>query len=444
MGPQRATAQPVLRKSLVRGLCCLLLVSTVQLQDAAGAVTTDWGSGIRSELAVGYAPRGYGVNVRSEPIVALELLPAAGSRLSTPSSSLTTRFEQRLYLRQPNMLNYDRPLVFNRIMMAYQRTLTSRLTVNASGTAAGGAMDFMAAPTLLRQPSIRSDAASSGNPASPSQPSTVPRAPILQLVTLNAGLGTAYQLTPRQNLGLSLTAAKSSPLASDTSGLRRTQQLSASLAHEYAWSSRTDIQSTVTASDILGGFGTRYRTGSVNLGITHDWSPLSTFGVSAGVSAFSPNNGSIRWFPAMAANTTHTRGAEGRRLVLSGSLNLIGFFDPILGVIRSSVGIGAGATQDLGRRWTFLARTDLIGPASTQPLSLRTRSQYRAVETIANATVGLSHPIGNQAQFDTGMRFTLMATHPRDFQVISRQAWLYAAVSIWNGTDRQARGAWVR
>ncbi len=422
--------------------CCPLLCGLLFTSTAQGATVADLGSGLRTEAAAGLAPRSYGVNLPSEPALSLTLLPTTGLRVRGPSSTLTVIYQQRWYMRQPNTLNYERPLLFNRLTLDYLRVLTERLTLRLNASGGGGAMDFMATPTMLQQPSITPTAASTGTAARPFAPSAS-RSTVLQLVTFNAGAQLGYQLTQRNSFSFAVSATRASPLHSDSSGLRRSQQLSTALGHGYRLSERTQLQSEITASDIRGSMGARYESLTLQSSIAHQWTRRTTVGTSAGASAFFPQSGApAQWFPSVGANATHTSGRQGRRLTLTATASYGAYFDPLVGALRSTVVLGMGAARVLGRHWSLLTQVSATLPATSEPRPVQAGALPWS-ETFAMATASLARGLGTQARFETGMRYMLNASHPSNFQVLSRQAWLFVAISLWEGTAQGGRGAWV-
>jgi hypothetical protein len=438
---------------LLNGVVILFLGAMTLSRSARGA-TGDWASGIRSEAAAGLAPRSYGAEQTSLPTATLELLSAAGFRLSGQNYTLLTRFQQRLFERQPNMLHYSRPILFNRLLIDYRQTVTHRLSLSLSGAAGVGSMDFMAASSVLAS-STATTTPSTATPSStastsrPYSPSSSAQPSVLQLLTMNAAGRLDYQLSQREALDASVSSAKQQPLLADTSGLQSTHQYATSLGYSRQLSLRTGWRVMVTAAEIYGS-ATNYESASLQSTVSHGWSSRTASTGTAGFSVFRSGAGVLSWFPMAAATMGHSSGSESRRLTLMASTNLVGYYDPMLGRLRSTIGLGCGAIRQLGHRWAVNARVDISIPATARPIQANGSAASTAVstsqllpETFGAASVALSKLIGTQARLDTGVRATWLATHPSDFHLTGYQTWLFVAIALWHGTDQPTHGAWV-
>ncbi|MGC4063124.1 MAG: hypothetical protein QM784_00420 [Polyangiaceae bacterium] len=92
----------------------------------------------RTELGAGYQP--VTRLDRTEPVASIELRPASGFRVQDHNYTWTTTYQQRWFLRVPNVADTLRPSLFHLWTTGIVQQLTPRLTLQSTVTLGAGTM----------------------------------------------------------------------------------------------------------------------------------------------------------------------------------------------------------------------------------------------------------------------------------------------------------------
>jgi hypothetical protein len=359
--------------------------------------------------------------------MAIEEIPSASIRFSSPSWVALLRYQQRWYWRNPNIGNRDLPLLYHTLMASYSRALTARLSTSAHLTASYGSLDYAAFSTYTV-------------PSATAQ--SVPQFGIAQTATSTADLGLTYQLTPRLSWGIGLTAFRRETInrAEVAPGLGTAQSIGVTSTATYRATNRTELTASAggTHIDVESRPPTRTVVGQLRLG--HQLSPTSMGFVSAGLTyLLAAEPGATFVYPMAQAGFTKSTGREGHRLTWGVTAGLFANVDYISGRTLRVATFAANASQELGDRWTATGILGTTVPTSQNPAGTR------LAETSGQASLVFARPIGNHAEFTTGIRHLVRMTHPNatPFEVLDRQTWVFAGLAVWLATPDGSNGRWA-
>jgi hypothetical protein len=390
----------------------------------------------RTELGAGYQP--VTRLDRTEPVASIELRPASGFRVQDHNYTWTTTYQQRWFLRVPNLADTLRPSLFHLWTTGITQQLTPRLTLQSTISVGAGTMDFTRVMGVLS-----------------SNTNTVPTArqvQALNLFTTSADATLAYQLTQRTTVTTGATATRQLPIGENVS-LGTYTSTSARARHGYLWSPRTTQTTSLTASRIWsrpataivtpdGSTGPRefvYSSYLLQTEFAHQFTQRTSGTLGGGVSRFDRRGSSSAWYPTVAGSLTHLSGREGRRLSLNVNSAISSFVDTMTARLRTTANIGLGASRQLDGYWTLQGTASLMLPVSSKPV-LPGRA-----ESGVTANVVLTRRLDDYGQIDFGGRYVMQMTHPNDpdYRVLYRQSLAFIALSLWMGTDRTTRGRWA-
>jgi hypothetical protein len=390
----------------------------------------------RTEVGAGYQP--VTRLDRPEPVASIELRPASGFRVQHHNYTWTTTYQQRWFLRVPNLADTLRPSLFHLWNTGLTKQLSPRLTLQSTVALGAGTMDFTRVIGVL-------------SPNTNTVPATR-QVQALNLFTTSADSTLAYQFTQRTTLATGATATRQAPIG-ETVSLGTYTSVSGRARHGYLWSTRTTQTTSVTATRIWslpatavvgpdGRAGPRefvYTSYLLQTDFAHQFTNRMNGSLGGGVSLFDRRGASPAWYPTVAGSLTHLSGRDGRRLTLNLSSGISSFVDTMTGRLRTTANIGIGATRQLDGYWTLQGATAVMLPVSSRPV-LPGRA-----ESGITANLTLTRRLEDYGQIDIGGRYMLQMTHPNDaeFQVLYRQSLAFVALSLWMGTDRAARGRWA-
>ena len=402
-------------------ICLLLAVSSF----AQGATTLDYGSANRTELSAGIAPRRLG----EEPVpsVAMEDLPTVAVKLTAPTAVLTFRYQQRWYLRDPNLYGLTTPILLHRLFGTYSKALTLRLALNADVALTYGVLDYTSFATYAL--------------SSPTTTTTVPISGFIRTATEAAGLGFNYQATNRTTLGLRASGNRrqvfNQQITTFTLGNSQAFALTASLG--YILSEKTTTNASLTISDSEVDPHPPIRNMGLLFGVTHRFSRTETGTLGGGVTAFAPRGQDASWAPVASASFNKLTGRDGRRVIWTASSGYTTLVDTISGRLLTVATTTGNVTAELGNRWTATATLYGSVPTTSKPIA------NGMAESAAQASLTFTRAIGNHAEFFTGIRQSWLMTHPKatPFEVLDRQTWVFSGFALWLATPDGTNGRWV-
>lgn len=390
----------------------------------AGPIAVDYGTASRTEGSAGLAPPSFGAE--AVPTVAAEQQPSVAVRVSTPSTTLLLRYQQRWYWREPNLSGRSIPLLYHLVLGTYTTALTQRLTLNCGLTGGYGTLDYLSFVTYTL----------------PSTSTSVPIAGFMKSATATGEVGLSYQASQRLTLGVGASGNRREILNQHVAmaGWGKAQSSSVSGRLTYTLSERTAALASLTGSLAEITPYPPVRSATALVGVNHQFAPTSRGTLSTGGAVFIPEDQQPSWFPFVNGSFTKVTGTEHRQTTWTVSSGYSAYVDTILGRVRANATLTADALIQLGTRWTAQAMVGGAIPTTSQPIG------GRIPESFLNASLTFTRQLGTSAEFFFGTRHTLRMTHPNasPFEVIDRQSWAFVGLAVWFATADGTDGRWVR
>lgn len=387
-----------------------VIVWTVGSTALAGQ--TDGAVGGRAEVSGGIAPQRTGDG--SGPLVSFELVPIAGVAHRTHRDSFQLVASPRVFARQPNVLDLDRPLFLGRLDLTHGHQVTRRLQWSGSASGVFGELDY----TAIRQVF--------GDDQTTVLPSNV--------LTYGAGevsQGASIALARRHILSAFATGSYGTYLGTDdadpmTVALPTT--ISAQVGIGYtALVTRRD-QLTWSMSTAWSSFdpGLAVLSATGRLTWSRQLSPDSTLTVGAGafVPVFSENT---RQGPS-SVNTPPPAVIPDGEIAVSGTLHQTGRSrltgrlrlsalprtDGIRGALYPLLGAGASLRVELPPHWSVGILANFATPATESPDVLARPGQPDDNQTVLSGAIPVQYKISRDMAVDFGVRGAIRMSHLAD------------------------------
>lgn len=382
-----------------------------------GAVSTDVAAGARLETMIGSAPV-----LPTEPTqaaFAAELTPLAGIELKDHRFRVMLRYSPRLFLRRPNVLGVDRPVLLHRATADERLRISRTVTFRANLSGSIGEVDYVGLSGVLP----------------PTQLSQLNQS-VIRLYDIQQTLALDLRASRRWLVSMSGFAGRGGPMSFETTALP---------THTRAGAGPT-IRHFLTRVDELRlpASAEYHRVGTTALAAEMgelDWdrhlSARTGTSLGGGVLASqyldSSRSGTV--LPTGSAAIRHAL-VDRRDLRIDGRLGVVlrGILNLLAVEYRPVAGLEAALALRSPPHWTANLRSSLYTAATSTPL--RTGEP----ETFFSVEAPVIYTIDPNWSLETGLRSFFRAPHlSRGFDVEQLQVWGYVAVMGIFGTDPEPR-----
>ncbi len=446
------------------GPACSLLIA------ALSAAVVEAAAGADGEVAVGRAP--VDVDGDEEDSLTFTLVPGAGLRLRSSSTSLLLSYTPRIFYRLPNALGVDRPLVLHQVGLGHTQELSSRLDWSNNVQLSLGELDYTAS-SIVFDPGVTS----------------VIRSSVAEVVRVEGSSGLDFQLSRRVNLGWDVSAEYTTSLdgAAPLASIDPAPTVDGTVQGPPILGNAVPTSAQLTAESSLSYALDQHSRLATSAEVTYQWFPdtgrylllspdvswetainrRTTLGASAGLAYV------ITLEAARGGNTSDAIGgtgsfqlgsvlySSGRATLSTGlSASLDWFFDPIAGTSQPRAGVEAGADLTLGRDWLIAPNAafyTVLSGASTQlgddeeaPLDMEgsvpgVLAQDVPDATLFRAELPIRYSVSRMLSLRAGGRAALrgQALSADDFRLDEQvELWVFLGLTVHLATS-QDDGSWL-
>jgi hypothetical protein len=367
----------------------------------------------------------------AETTFATELRPGALLRIDTARSTLTLRFDPRIYHRTPNLAGSDRPLVLYQGGAAYGRDLSPRLRWTTAAGASYGEVDYTS-PQLAFASPIAGEI----------------ETPVVKRITLDASTGLTAQLSRRQGLeaNASVSHLESTGVESGAEASFPTTTTYALLvAHAYALDELSTLSFPVQPRYFVVDPGPDWISGAVGVAYRRQLTPRANLNGLLGVVLTKVDGEETNVYPnALLSYTNIIIERPNANLTNQLEAVLDATLDPTTGNVRPTLGLHASLRSYLGNKWLvdFQAAGDTTTSAGNNG-----QGTDGERETLLSASTAVGYRLMNEVRLDGGVRWSTRATNlfADDADLRDRQVFAFlGATAVFDFGSGQRGGAWAR
>lgn len=366
------------------------------------------GASLRTEAAAGSAPVYPGTP--SEASLSSTVLPAVGLYATTPRLNLGLEAGSRIYFRYPTPGDVERPLLLGTGAATQSYQIDPSLQWRSTARVLYGEVDYTTSQVAL-------------------QPGTGTRlsAPVLDFFTAGGLTGFEWRIDRRQSITLDAVIDHTRPLNTQQGAFRNTTSTGGDGSYRWALTRRSALITPIQGRYYFVVGAPDLTSFSVGEQYHHQLDEKNSIDVMAGLTSYLVFGESRALLPR-AFFTWQRAEQRARRAKLSNivTARLDSVFDPTAGILREVLGLDAVARIEGLRRLRFEfslgAYTQVGRPVPAPTVATTTLAMGAAV----------TRALGKQMDLTVGARYGTRASHfaVEHFQIIDRQAWLYAAWSV--------------
>lgn len=347
-----------------------------------------------------------------EATVAAELVPSVAFRFTTPRSSLELLVDPRVYHREPNLGDVQRPLVLGRAGIGHRYDLRENLAWASSVRASYGEIDYT-------NPGIAFE-----NPVAGELPD-----PVLRTLTLQAATGLGYRFTERHDLGVRAVVdhTEARGVVVEDNDLPVTTSVAVDVVQRYRLDPRTSIGFMVRPEQRYIDPGPDFLLLSARFGYDRMLDQRTNLSAWGGTVFVKPTNESVRVMPSalLSVDRILVQGLLSR-VVNRFAVTLDAPLDPSTGEVSSTLGLEAALTSNFGEHWSLSSSV----AGSTQLDEPDTPNQ--AAETSVAASLALGYRFSRNVLLESGARYStrLEEAFSTDPETIDPQTWAFLRLLI--------------
>lgn len=408
----------------------LTLVAVLLIEPTAAR--TDVSGGVAGEVRGGWAP--VNLNEESTPAFIVVLTPNVDLEHRTRRrGGFTLGYSPRMFLRQPNRLGVDRPLVFHTTELVYDRPISQTWEFRTQGAARVGELDYTGAAVAF-------------DPGQTSLPTTS----VLSLAVIDGGFGFTGFVTPRRSLTVAMNAGTRRPIGVDEGTVLPFPDRvygDLSVSPRFQVTRRDAIAATVITAVNDFDPGAIFLSGDARLAWIRRLRQELELTIDGGV-----------FVTRVVARQDEMNGVEGTTFPVGGitlngrlkarasyrldggaSAGFFGLFDALSGRLLYRVRASTRLVATFPPSWTAGVEGEFVTAPTREPLDPSAANPLP--ETLATIQAPVRYTFDEYKNIEFGGVFTVRAPHlaSQSFDATRYEAWVYLAFRISGGTARGRR-----
>ncbi len=394
------------------------------------AARTDVSGGASTEVRGGWAP----TTPTSESTPAFTLLVTPNIDLQhrhRRRGTVRLGYAPRMFLRLPNLLSVQRPLILHQIELDYARPLTRawQFATNVQGRI--GELDYTAAGTAF----------------DPGQ-TNIPNVSVLSLAIVDGAVGFVGALNPQTSLTLGAGGGTRRQLSdAGDQGILAQSYGNFTVGPAFSLSARDDLQAGATVSLIDFDPGALFVAVDARLAWVHSIRSSLRLSLDAGVFITrvaarqdDPTGIDGATFPVGGIGLDGTMIARSNYSIGGGIAgSVFGVFDAASGRLLYRTMLNTGITAFFPPRWSAGIEASFVTAISREPLD--DSAGFVEPETLVNLRTPITYTIDRTKALEFGVLAGARAPHlaADSFDTTRYEAWLYVAFRIAGSTARGGR-----
>ena len=347
-----------------------------------------------------------------EATFAAELIPGIALRLTTPRSRLELQLDPRLYYRNPNLGDVERPLVLGRAGLAHGYQATRNLLWSSRVRAAYGELDYTSTDLAFAAPVA----------------GELPDA-VLTTLSVQGATGIGYRFTERNDLGVEAAIDHTESRGSTTNtDLPETTSVSVTVGQRYLLDQRSSITFAVRPEQRYVSPGSDFLVLANTLSYARALSQRTRLDAAAGVIWVKETEESVEALPSALLSLEHvvlrrrfSQVTNRFRAALDAPL------DPSTGDVNPALSVEAGALSSFGEHWSVACSV-----AGSTLLTERDDAPVEDADTSISASGSMGYRFSENAQLEWGVRYQtrLQDAFGSNAETVDPQTWAFLRLLV--------------